>query len=311
MPRLPVPLLSATVAASLTGCAPPFSNDALRADAAFLSALPDRSLHTAPIREVTENGARGGELPRLLELAVDLGSDANGYLDTMLSVVEQARRTPPSARADGARTWGPLVVQEVVEVQLDMWQEGARYAWEITATPVGANDWQVVATGEHLAGLDIARGEGGFLLDLDTLAELDPRERNGGSLLLDYDLREGRTVFVDLDGVESDQPVYGPGGFWWSRSPDAEIRFEYDALTDLDADGVEESVEVVTRVAPDRAGRGDAHVTTPATSGQWWVGQCWSSSLEETWIDDNLGRLTASGDPSSCVYDERATIEHL
>lgn len=300
--------LATTALIPLPGCGEPLSNAALREDAAFLAALPTRDQHLAPVDEVESTAARGGELPWLLELAVVYGGAANTYTLSLLGIVDLVRAEPPSQRWDDARRWGPFETEPGLWLQMDMTRSGATYTWDFQTAGSAGGPWETFFTGEHLAGDAVQAGLGSYVYDFGA-ARWEGSVT--GLLVADYDLRDASAVRVELvDLVQAGEVTNSV--FWWREEPDGEIRFEYEAETDLNGDAVDELLEVVTRVRPDRAGRGDAIVTGGEFTGvQLLIEECWGPGLSRTWYGDNLGLTAEEGDASTCVYSEPARPENL
>ncbi len=294
----------------LAACAEPLSNAALREDAAFLDALPSADRHLAPLDGVSDPDARSTSLPVLLDLAARYGGTANDYTERLLRSVDRFRTAPPSARGANTRRWGPLQQASGDWIRLEMSRVGATYRYILSVSPEPNGPWTPFLEGEHLGGETVRDGLGAYAYTLGVRAG---EHAASGVMLAEYDLREPerQEVGVELVDLENAQG-FQDGVFWWEAQPSGEIRFEYLAETDLTGDDELEMVEVVVRLQPDRAGRGDALITAAEDSLQLHaVEQCWDAHLEEVYLASTSGDPPSAGDPTACVYTEPTRTQNL
>lgn len=304
--RLPVVLLLSLMAA----CTEPLSNEALREDADFLDALPSTDRHLAPVDRVADDAARSTALPVLLDLAARYGTTANDYLERLLGSVDALRAAPPSFRGTNTRRWGPVQQASGQWLTLDMDRVGATYRYTVLLALEPGGPWTPMLVGEHLAGETVRDGLGSYTYTLGVRPE---EATASGTMQVEYDLRDParQEVLVELVDFENARG-FEDSVFWWEIQQSGEIRFEYLAETDLTGDEEAELLEVVVRLQPDRAGRGDALVTDlEERLPMHWLEQCWDSRLDEVYLYSTSGEPGTTGDPTACAYADAARADNL
>lgn len=315
----------APLLAGLAACnGSPVSNAIFAADAEFLAALPSADRQTVSLddealaeAEAMAKAARPkaelGEVPELLQLSVDTAVRANVPVYQILGTVDAVREEPPSSRTEDGRSWGPFDIGGGVDVSVEMGRSGAGlYQWTIGAAAGG--DEVVVAAGTHYAGDTVAAGDGDFTWHIGDYAALlgDP---STGTLVVDYDNREGVDLVLDLQGWSdgSEDPVDTQYAY---RRVDGEGDFQYRTPWDPTDDGVDElaTVEVRSRWIAGVGGRSDAKISGGDFGGLTfkWT-QCWDASRSTTyqWTYPQAEALPELGDEASCPWSDFADVDRI
>jgi hypothetical protein len=303
--RLPILLL-------LVGCGG-LTNTPFLEDEAFSAALPSADRARITIETAGQDGRRT-RLDRLwmLGLTLNVSSVVNSYVQRVLSAVDDVRTRRPDGRGDDWRRWGPYPFRGDQEITGTMARDGATYAWRFDIDPTSGGEGTRPVYGEHIAGDAVQSGVGTMNLDLDAWAAAGFGAITGTATVA-YDLRDGRTMRITLEGVaDVDGGDTEDTEIWFSLHQGQQGRFEYDAQDDINNNGVLEDLLVVTRWIPGGAGRADAEVSGGDAEGYAWrVTQCWGANAELVYEADNLGVLETVGAEADCIYPDRATATHL
>lgn len=295
----------------LTGCGG-LTNDPFLEDAAFRAALPSAERARIDVQTAGEDGRRG-RLDRLwmLVLTLEVGGGVNAYVQSTLEIVDDVRQLRPDGRGEDWRSWGPYPIEGDQLITATMAREDGTYAWRFDVEPAAGGASVMPLYGEHLAGVDVQSGVGTMVLDFDAWQQSGFGEAVGRAEV-EYDLREGRAMRVRLRGVgAADAEEVEDAEVWYSIQED-QGRFEYAAPADVNDNGVDEEMLVVTRWVPQGAGRADAEVSGGDAEGwAWRITQCWGAGAELVYEADNLGVLETVGDESDCVFPDAARVTHL
>ncbi|MFZ5475622.1 MAG: hypothetical protein ACOZNI_02505 [Myxococcota bacterium] len=132
------------------------SNQIFTSDAEFLAALPSAETQTL----VFEDGLADGG-PALLAGTSDVVDTSNGFVASVLGVVDDVRTLPPSARTEESRAWGPYPIQNDSDVDAEIVRVGdGRFDWTFHCANGG--ETRTIVSGIHYAGDTVAQGDGAF-----------------------------------------------------------------------------------------------------------------------------------------------------
>jgi hypothetical protein len=299
-----------TLALLLTGCGG-LTNAPFLEDAAFRAALPSAERARISVETAGEEGRRG-QLDRLwmLALTYDVAFGINAHVQGVLGTVDDVRALRPDGRGEDWRSWGPYPLEEGQQITATMARDGETYAWRFDVDPGDGGEGVRPLYGEHLAGESVASGVGTMVLDFDAW-EAAGFGRTAGVATIAYDLRRGRSMRVELDGVGDPADPPQDAEVWFSLEG-GRGRFEYQTPADINDNGVLEELTVVTRWERGGPGRADAEVTGGDAEGWTWrITQCWSAGAELVYEGDDLGLIETVGDESACAFAEAATATHL
>ena len=250
---------AARAALALCGvaCGGTLSNQIFADDAAFLDALPSRDVFQIAYTEagapaVDEDDA---DLYVITTSAVQI---ADRYLLELTGITDALHAIPPAERAQDLRRWGPYEWSDgargqYIQVEMVRSPAGGSYSTTFSIDDTASGPFTSFFSGVHYVGDTVADGTGWAEWDLgDSL-------QGEGQIYLEYDLREGLSVLVDLDGVllasESGEPASGT----WTYAPAAGGgAFEYITSLELFGGDLQERLELRSRWLADGSGRADA-----------------------------------------------------
>jgi hypothetical protein len=283
------------------------SNALFEEDALFLAALPAEGEHTMSVEGDDGVAARAlGDRAEQRSTSIEVAAGVNGPVLALLHGLDGVRSLPPSSRSENGRTWGPYQVDDAeLTVEMSRPRDG-EYDYALTATRDG--ETAEILAGTHYAGATVATGDGAFTFDGGRASAWFGDGAWSGVLTVDYDLRSGQDLLVDIEGVTTAGGETVDAEYSFHREGGAgELQFHVPA--DVPDDGSDELVDIVmvTRWVDDEGGRADGTYTGGGLAGRTWNwAQCWAPGGGLVYEDDNLGIVEGMGDVADCVYEEAA-----
>ncbi len=218
---------------------------------------------------------------------------------------------PTYANADQSEAiWGPWSegpldpVETQLRVSHDLETDAYAWGFERWSKDETVEDAVAVVAGEVDPGATREASTGRFVVDFDTINEMDPTEEATGTFTVDYDIDPDGVVataaFEDFgpDGIDADyayEQIHGGEG-----SMDLVVEADLDPTTGM---GLAETLAIHSRWLADGSGRADV-VVRGGDLGEvvGYASECWNSSFEAVYyVEDHTGY--EDGDASLCAFD--------
>ncbi|WP_395835970.1 hypothetical protein [Cystobacter fuscus] len=303
-----------------SACVGNFSND----DLEFLNALPAREDLMARLPGSEERAGTRGPGQRVARLAVgeaaqfyrntqDASDVFNAGLEALLSRLELIQTEPPTTRALGKRSWGPMTLDAsgTHEVRLLMTRTGRVFDYRLEVRRTGSGDagWWTFLEGVFQADGGMRRGAGAVHLqigaavangfDLGWISE-QGREWLSTQERLDI-VYQTRTLplrvemnFVSAQAKQEFQYTY-------RKLPDGLGEMRFFIRTNLVPGEQREDLSVLSRWTRDGAGVARAAVTGgDVTEGlEEKQVECWNTSFQLTYRQRSWN-AAPEGSPEAC-----------
>ena len=243
----------------------------------------------------------------------EVTEDVNWMAGTVLYWVDTITTQYPASYVNEDQTeaiWGPWSEGPLdpVETQLRVAHdvEADAYAWGFERWPKGgtAEDGVTVVAGEVDPGATRDVSSGRFVVDFDTINEMDPTEEATGEFAVEYDIQldgvSGTAMFRDFGPANINAAYAYEQTFGGEGSMDLMIDSDLDPFTGA---GLTEQLIMHSRWMPDGSGRGDVLVRGGDLGEQiGYASECWNSSFEAVYyVEAHTGY--EEGDASLCAYD--------
>lgn len=315
-------LLAIALAASAAGC----GTTELKADPAFLAAIPRSEAVNLELPEAPSEKAYG-EVAELYRSTARFASDVNGAVAFWLHLVQVVVSLPPSQVSGDLHVWGPMPGEGLSSVDL---------RFTMTRNVDGAFEWSLeerrrnepqasfvaVVTGTVEAGATFTTSRGTMRFDYDVTRTVDLTVVEQGALEIAYDVSlSGRDIaieFLQFVGQDGGDPV--DASYHYQAQIGAEGTFDFEAVTDLDRGTPDAALypnqELLThrtRWTAQGAGRTDVLVTgvdlTTRAIDEYCISECWDTSFGSVYYDVSQtsgGQTQHSpdgwGNVSECAY---------
>ena len=131
-----------------------------------------------------------------------------------------------------------------------------------------------------------------------------------GTLAIEYDLTDGQEFHIDIDGLGGPEERPEDGRYYFRRTPrnGGDFHYKTSILLEEQYDAV---LEVRTRWNGDGAGRADARVFLRDMGQTYHFYQCFTPGEPYAWRWTDFQSGFEDGDPSTCVFEEPATIDQI
>jgi hypothetical protein len=297
--------------ALLAGCGNPISNALFLEDAEFAAAVPsfEQLRIDFPAQDTSYSGADippPGHASDLRSQSAAVAANLELTLADLAALGTFIRTDEPSLREEDLRSWGPSSLENGSRSLLlvDVVRSGeAQYDWAFMLGESSAGPWQPFFEGTHYSGATVAEGDGVLEADIGSLADALGQEREG-RVLLDYDLREGVEVQLDLRGyreTEADRAV--DIRYRYEADGAGAGDFQYGLEAELSPGDALERVGVRTRWKASTAMRADSRMEEGDLGSEvFTMSQCWDESGVLVFQDDSWDLLPEIGAESACAY---------
>jgi len=231
----------------------------------------------------------------------------------VLLLVDTVTDYPASWSDSEANTavWGPYA-EALDPAETILWvhfeESDGTYQWGFSQRPKGETSdeaWVDVIAGHVEAGATETASAGWFVMDFDAAGALDPRINARGTFGTEYAIApEGVAATAAFDGF-TDGGVPLDAWYYYEQVPGGSGKMDLAFLHDMNGNAVDEEVVLRSRWEATGAGRGDGYVTggdlgeLVATASE-----CWDTSFETVYHDDNYSAEPATGDVGLCAYAE-------
>ncbi len=300
------------LAALSIGCANPISNALFIEDAEFLAAVPnfDELSVDFPASVETLSGPLPlpGHATDLRAQSAAVAANLQLTLADLSTLGSYIRSDEPSVREDDLRSWGPASLENGTRALLlvDIIRSGVgQYDWAFMLSESSAGPWVPFYAGTHFSGATVADGDGTFEADIGLLADALGQEREG-LVLVEYDLREGSLLDLELQGYREaadDDPLDA----WYRYEADGSGAgdFQYGIEAELSEGDAAERVGVRTRWKDDGAMRADSRMYGGDLKPQeFTMSQCWDASGALVYQVDSWEMLDPLGELSACAFQK-------
>jgi hypothetical protein len=297
-------LIVALVGGSIAGCGN-YSNE----DLEFMAVLPEKADLEAviPLRSAIVVG----DTAELYRLSRSVTLIFNGIVDSFLRLVDEIRANPPTERAPGTRTWGPVPATnqpgwmlEMVMTRLDI----ATFQYQLQFRRATAADdaaWIPLFVGNYDASGGVRQGMGHVELRTGPLraAGADPGMGYLDTLAVDYTTNQFpvtvRLEFTNLPNpFKADDPSHGL--YTYATQSNGQGALSYDFTGDIiPITSAPDTVEVTSRWLGTGEGRGDLQVVSGDAAGAQET-QCWNERFQAVYTYKPWAPLENLGDPSAC-----------
>ncbi len=314
------------VAGALSACHEPYSNEDLR----FLAeGVPPDIAIEVPV----EDGVTGVDDP----VPPPANATAQFYLDTVAAAeainrdilslvawVDAIVATPPSARDEDRRTWGPLVGANGVSYTLvtDRVQTSTVVQATSTSTPTESSEifeFTMLATspaqpeprllffGQQVADREALGHQGRMFIDLDGARAVDPNQTGQGQVVVLYDDRFQALTLELLLG-----PLYTaePSAAWrHTQSSSGDGAFLFFLRENVDPTSAAQELWVVAaRWLADGRGRADVLISEGDLALPLFASECWDAGFDRTYLLSNIpdSQYLPEGSLVDCAPDLRA-----
>jgi hypothetical protein len=335
-------------ALALSACNDPFSNE----DILFLKSVPtnkDLSIdvpggdagvssmgHALRPQDSSSDAGSStdGGLPTPAEFyknALKAGSDINGAVDFVLSLVHAIDAYPPTKRQNDARYWGPFPPDKNgIEWALGIYRSRTATTVKGTSTSTLAHaegSFAYVFAGRLVSSTttafipviegftpiipDADGSVGKMLLDFDAAKTLNPASKDSGRLYIVYDNRfHQKTVEVAVDSTPLGLKPFTEvkAGYRFSVDTARNTQFLFIQIGDVENpvppnDRGPELLLIQTRFVPDRRGRADVVITDGDVGrGNYvYVEECWDSSFDRIYYLTDYPLLEMFGQLTDCA----------
>lgn len=273
----------------------------------------------------------------------------NGTVYAILSVLQDLVRLPPSEVGPDHAIWGPFTpALEPTTFMLTVHREGQsetefEYVYALLVRPrtsTSPDDFvAVIQGGANPRSSDDLTGQGAFVLDWTTYAQLNPLAEFEGHMWVGYEHRrlQWRSVEMAFEGMrERRDPQAEPTDVLYRYLENADTSGEFqfafsENIHDPSEDRPEkEIIQIRSRWDETGAGRADARVTGHEIAADLanYAGleqpyveatECWDDAFLRTFYNESPVALSeddgepvegeldgpGQGDPNSCVFTDR------
>jgi hypothetical protein len=244
----------------------------------------------------------------------EVTEDVNWMAGIVLYWVDTITTQYPPSYVNDERSeaiWGPWTegpldpVQTQLRVNHDLDSDAYTWGFERWPKDQDADSGVSVVTGEIDPGATREVSSGRFVVDFDSIHEMDPTEEATGEFAVEYEIGtdgvSGTAMFADfgptnIDAAYAYQQTYGGEG-------------SMDLMVDSDLDpsmgaGLSEQLTMHSRWMADGSGRADVMVRGGDLGEQvGYATECWNSSFEAVYYaEDHTG--FEEGDPSLCAFGD-------
>lgn len=305
----------------------------------FEKALPDPD--DIKVALPSNGGDKGlGDLATLYQDTVQFTTEVNENVLMFLSWIDEITSYPPSEAIENGYIWGPweagglyggeyrFVMTRIDEGSFQYSMDGRRKNTE--------DEWQAVWYGN----VDVSeaeterRGIGGYTVDFDAAASVEPWMVQEGECVVTYDtITDGREIDIEYIGFKPDDDDYQDyvdGLYEYHNHADNSGEFLFDVLADLHYEEYEgEEYELRehfwfnTRWQGNGSGRCDVRVTDGDLPDieiggiaveEYILGECWGDDFlrdyySELVILENGDEIVPEGMPegeeNDCVFEQQ------
>ena len=284
--------------------------------------VPESSTTTQALTAELETGTAAllGETAELYKFTRDISRSANGGVMNILLHIGFIVAHPPTSIENGYVIWGPWG-EALSPVKWRLVAQLAREGrWAVYSLQVKPSDGDNEAFETALVGRSrrINQGKtGGFSINFDTLARINPRETvERGELHVDYDasglLRSVQIHYENFVGRDENAPLNAIYRYQ-ERKADQAGHFAFVARANVVEEGNDmELLVVLSRWNSDGRGRSDAKIIG-GDLGQRMVRihECWDEGFGRTFYRDSWNINPQEGDPADCALNEEEPPEDL
>lgn len=269
--------------------------------------------------------------------AQNIATGLNTVTFSLLTIVDEVVKLPPTRREVGRRVWGPHFAFE----------QGGTFRFEMAREDDGTFSWclhagrgdltrapDVDALGcenaEHESGMllvlsgvltpgaepgEAARsGSGSMVLEGPHLRELDASLESLGLITVVYDNTRGRELSIEVEEADEPSGLFGTGvTYEYTSEPDGSGTFYFAARANFVGGGgsfgfdpVLEDLVIRSRWTAEGAGRADGTVSGgDLEEGERYEAiQCWDSGLTTTYLENTYEGTTSGVMETDCVFQE-------
>lgn len=283
-------------------------------DASELSdVLPDDRLEISLPEDETESARDSRDWSEAYLLTRGVTDDVNGMVGSVLLWARLITLDTPKEKTDEMAVWGPYGdTLDPYTYTLTIEKEASGdYSWRFDFLPKGIDDaeWITVVDGWVEAGATKQDSHGGFTIDFDEVAYLDPNSPDAAGLFeVEYELTtDGVWGIVDYV-VDNDAGEEVTITYQYEQSTDGDGSMDLVADADADEDGDLDRWSVRSRWASTGAGRSDARLDDGDGTELGTLNECWSESFETAWRYQDWDGAE-EGDAASCAFEDASYSE--
>lgn len=239
----------------------------------------------------------------------------NGAVYFLLSIAEDIARSPGGKRDGDVKVWGPYsrggldpMTYKFTLRRVDK----ERWSYILEAHGKESGEFRIIFSGEHIKGTKYRRGTGSLMVDFSVIKQMDPSKTEEGKVEAVYNTETApytlSVTFKDFIGNDGKGPINSVYNYKISDTNEGE--FYYDAISDIDSQGRDENLKILSRWRADGAGRSDARVSGGDVKEQnideLDISECWDTSYKRVYYESfvNSQSYKKQGDRSKCVYSD-------
>lgn len=239
--------------------------------------------------------------------------NVNALIGGVLLLVDTVTDYPAtwSDTEENTAVWGPYA-QALDPAETILWvhyeEADDTYQWGFSQRPRGETSeeaWVVVIAGHVDAGATPEASSGWFVADFDAAGALDPRITARGTFGTEYAISpEGVAATAGFDGF-TDGGQALDAWYVYEQTHGGPGAMDLAFVQDVHATPAAEEVLLRSRWEASGEGRSDGYVTggdlgaLVATASE-----CWDTSFEAVFHEDNFSGQPASGDEALCAFGE-------
>ena len=235
----------------------------------------------------------------LADLSRTVSGRANGILGDVLGIVADVLSRPPTAHDDHHAVWGPLSGPEspgVYRFDAERKPDGT-IAFQLSATPAGANAWRGLFRGATRV-IDADHRVGDVEIDFGAMRAVNAKNApETGAVVIHFGNVDG-VVGIDMtfSGVSGSETPPTNAVYKYMRRPDGAGAFDFVAHANDPLKGPR--LQHVTTVwAPSGAGKSSATQADPSAPAAASVTECWAPNAGLVF---HSGGGATGGDPACC-----------
>ncbi len=233
--------------------------------------------------------------------------DFNNGVGGFLAGIEHILTQPPSAQSPTHAMWGPsndALATANYKFEIEKVAADA-YVYQFSGKLKGAPDSDYVAIVQgatHVAGP--GRSNGDFHVDIEVARRFDSNPSAEAAITVHFDnVNVPRRLDISFERSDAMGVRSMFAGYAYTENPDGSGTFQFVSPKDVNNDGTEERLAIVSRWMATGQGRADI-VASGGSLGtsQAGMSECWSASFARTFFTENGNPANTEGNPATCAF---------